>query len=147
MVHYAILCGSAPEGFRQKKLIALHDFLTSKEGGLLPERNIIIFPSGVHELMLECTLNNALDEAAEEDDGEVLLYFCTQTDADLHAELSDSSIEGVEVVRLGKDEIRKDVIAYYAEKLAGMLEVNCRVMYEADGELVSEESFGYERIG
>ena len=124
----------------------MHDFLTSKEGGFLSERNIVIFPSSVHELMLECALNNALDEAAEEEDGEVLLYFCTQTDADLHAELSDSSIEGVEVVRLGKDEIRKDVIAYY-EGLSERLGVKFRVAYEADDELVSEESLGYERIG
>ena len=146
MVHYAILCGSAPEGFRQKKLVAMHDFLTSDEGGAIPERNIIIFPSGVDELMLECMLHNVLDEAAEEDDGEVTLYFRTLSEADLHAELSDSACAGVEVVRLGKDEIRKDVIAYY-EGLSERLGVKFRVAYEADDELVSEESLGYERIG
>ncbi len=48
--------------------------------------------------------------------------------------------------QLGKDEIRKDVIAYYAE-LAERIGVRFRVVYEADGELVSEESLGYERVG
>ena len=55
-------------------------------------------------------------------------------------------LRGVEVVRLGEDEIRKDVIAYYAEKLAGLLDVKCRVVYESDGELVSEEILGWEKL-
>lgn len=147
VLKYALLCGSAPEDFRQKKLVEMHDYLTSEAGGSVSERNIIIFPNGVPELLLESVLNGVFDSAAEEDSSEVLLYFCAMTEADLNAELSDSYVSGVEVVRLGEGEIRKDVIAYYAEKLAGMLEVNCRVMYETDGELVSEESFGYERIG
>ena len=144
---YAVLCGSAPEDFYQKKLIDKHAFLSSDEGGAIPERNIIIFPNGVNELFLEGVLNGVFDSAAEEDDSEILLYFCAKTECDLHAELSDSCCEGVEVIRLGKDEIRKDVIAYYAEKLAGMLGVKCRVVYEADDALVSEETLGYERAG
>ena len=40
----------------------MHDFLTREAGGFLPERNIVIFPNGVHELMLECVLNNAFNE-------------------------------------------------------------------------------------
>ena len=144
---YAVLCGSAPEDFYQKKLIDKHAFLTSDEGGSVPEKNIILFPNGVNELFLEGALNGLFDSAAEEDDGEVTLYFCANKEADLHTELSGSACAGVEVVRLGEDEIRKDVIAYYAEKLAEMMEVKCRVLYEADGEFVSEEELGYEKVG
>lgn len=140
-----MLCGSAPEDFRQKKLVVMHDFLVSESGGLVPEHNIIIFPNGVNELLLESVLNGVFDEAAEEYDGEVFLYFCTNTQADLYAELSDSAVAGVKVVRLGKNEIRKDVIAYYAG-LAERLGVRFRVVYEVDGELVSEEQLGYEWV-
>ena len=123
----------------------MHAFLTSEAGGFVPEKNIIVFPNEVNELFLEGVLNGVFDSAAEDDDGEVLLYFCAETEADLQTELSDCAVSGVEVVRLGKDEIRKDVIAYYAE-LAERIGVRFRVVYEADGELVSEEKLGYERV-
>lgn len=125
----------------------MYDFLTSESDWRVPEKNIVMFPNGVNELFLESVLNGVFDEAAEDDDGEVLLYFCALTERDLHAELSDSACAGVEVVRLGENEIRKDVIAYYAEKLADMLGVKCRVMYEADADFVSEEKLGYEKMG
>ena len=145
MQKYAVLCGSAPDGYRQTKVEKMYDFLTSESDWRVPEKNIVMFPNGIDELFFESVLNGVFDEAAE-DDGEVLLYFCAKAESDLHAELSDCEIAGVEVVRLGEDEIRKDVIAYYAEKLADMLGVKCRVMYEADGELVSEEMLGYEKV-
>lgn len=143
---YAILCGSAPADYRQKKLEDKCNFLSGEADGFAPKENVIIFPNGVHELMLESVLNNAFDEVAEDDDGEVLLYLCALEEADLHAELSDSVCEGVEVVRLGTDEIRKDVIAYY-EGLAERLGIGFRVMYDSDCELVSEKALGYEEAG
>ena len=151
MPKYAVLCGSAPEGYRQKKLVDMYDFLTSEAGGAVPEKHISMFPCGVTELVLEAVLNGVFAAVAEADGktgvGEVLLYFCALTERDVHAELSDSACKGVEVMRLGEDEVRKDVIAYYAETLAGLLGVKCRGVYEADGELVSEESLGYEKVG
>lgn len=33
MTRHAILCGSAPDGFTQKKINEMHDFLTSDAGG------------------------------------------------------------------------------------------------------------------
>ena len=145
MQKYAVLCGSAPDGYRQLKVEKMYDFLTSESDWRVPEKNIVMFPNGIDELFFESVLNGVFDEAAE-DDGEVLLYFCAKAESDLYAELSDCEIAGVEVVRLGEDEIRKDVIAYYAEKLADMLGVKCRVMYEADGEFVREEMLGYEKV-
>ncbi len=139
---YAVLCGAAPELFQQKKLTVMHDFLRSADSGSFTEKNIVLFPHGVHELLLESVLNGLFDAAAEENDGEVLLYFCAKTNADLQAELSDSCVAGVQAVRLGADEIRKDVIAWYAD-LAKKLEIGFRVVYENDAELVSEKRLGY----
>lgn len=144
---YAILCGSAPEDFRQKKLTDMHDFLTRADGGLISEENIIVFPNGVHELLLEATLNNAFDNAVGEDDGEVLLYLCTRTETDLNA-VSECEAVGygkVALVRMGDDEIRKDVIAYY-EGLAERMGVRFRVVYDADGEFMREEELGWEQV-
>lgn len=143
---YAVLCGSAPENYRQKKLVYMHDFLTSEKGGSVPESNIIIFPNGANELFLESVLNGIFDDAAAEEKSDVLLYFCAESESDLKIELSDCERAGVEAVRLGKNEIRKDVIAYYSEKLARMLDVKCRVIYEADNQLISEEELGYESV-
>ena len=147
MVRYAVLCGSAPQGFYQKKLEHVHDALVSAASGALPESAIVMFPNGVHELLLEAALNNALEYAASEDDGEVLLYLCARSEADLNA-LSEYEAVGygkVALVRLGDDEIRKDVIAYY-EDLARKMEVGFRVVYDYDGELVSEETLGWEHV-
>lgn len=69
----AILCGSAPEDFRQRKLVAKYDFLVD-EGGFEPG-GIVMFLNGVHELLLESTLNNALEEVSDE----MLLYLCTES--------------------------------------------------------------------
>ena len=33
LTRHAILCGSAPDGFTQKKINEMHDFLTSDAGG------------------------------------------------------------------------------------------------------------------
>ena len=130
LTRYALLCGSAPEDFRQKKLVAKYDSLVDESG--YEPGGIVVFPNGVHELLLESVLNGALDAAPDE----LLLYFCTMRLAAPDAE----------VVRLGTEEIRRDVIAYYAV-LAEELGVRLRVEYEADAGLVSEESLGYERVG
>ena len=53
---YAILCGSAPDGFTQKKINEMHDFLTSDAGGFWAEKDIVIFPNGVTEAMLSFVL-------------------------------------------------------------------------------------------
>ena len=145
MTRFAVLCGSAPDDFRQKKLVALHDFLTGTAGGAWNESEITVFPNGVHELMLESVLNNALDDAAEDDENEVLLYLCARAEADLHAELSDSCTAGVEAVRLGGHEIRREVLVYYGE-LAEKMGVGFTVRCDWDSEFAPEEALGYEAV-
>ncbi|MBR1536801.1 MAG: hypothetical protein IJ630_07675 [Treponema sp.] len=150
MTCYAILCGSAPKGLCQKKLEDKYDFLEKGEADKSYELgNIVVFPCGVNELFLEGLLNEAFEKASDTEEdglsGQVLLYLCARTQADLSAELSDCSLHGVEVVRLGEDEIRKEVIAYYAS-LAEKVGVDFRVEYDWDGELIAEESLGWERV-
>lgn len=141
--HYAILCGSAPEGFRQKKLEDMYDFLINPEGKKYKPENIIAFSSGITELYLEGLLNELFDRASDYENSEVFLYLCAEKEPDLHAEVSGCSVSGIEVVKLGHEEVRKEVISYY-QKLAEMMEIIFRVEYVFDNDFVSEESLGYE---
>ena len=128
---YAILCGAAPEDFRQKRLIATHEFLTSADGRFLPESNIVIFPNGVNELILESVLNNLLDIDAEE----IALYFY----------LLNKSDDKHDVILLGSNEIRKEIIDYYSA-LAKKLEIKFFVKYDSCCDFISEEELGYEKV-
>ena len=145
MKKYAILCGSAPNDYRQKKLEKKYDFLETKEG--FEPGSIVSFPNGVTELFLESTLNEAFDKATDDDSdsGKVFLYLFAKTEADLNAELSDSCVEGVKVVRLGNNEIRKEVLAYYAD-LAEKQEIDFQIVYDFEGEFISEEELGFEKV-
>ena len=163
MIHYALLCGSAPNDFRQKKLEDLHNELLIKDGW-----HVTAFANGVDELTLEYALNNIFDGNAGDNAEEipnqvrndsaqlrndsvqhvsvwhasVLLYFCARSEADLNAKMADADCE---VVRLGENEIRRDVIAYYAE-LAERFGLDFQIVYDWDSEWVSEESLGYEKV-
>ena len=118
-------------------------------GGKCQPESIVVFPGGVSELFLEGLLNEAFEKAPDaEDDStaiQVLLYLCARSPADLSAELSDCAVPGVEVVRLGEDEVRKGVIAYYAS-LAEKMGVDFLVEYDWDGEFVREEDIGWEPV-
>lgn len=142
MNKYAILCGVAPNDYRQKKLVEKQDFLEQKEG--YEPGSIIVFPNGVKELLLEGALNSAFDNAAEEENSEVLLYICTKTVADANAKMADVDVD-CDVVLLGTDEIRKDVLTYY-EDLSKKLEINFTVAYDVCAEYISEEELGYENV-
>ncbi len=130
LVRYALLCGSAPEDFRQKKLNDMFDSFSEKEGWY-----VTCMANGIDEFMLEYALNNVLDGNAGDDASGLLLYFCTQ------APVSDSE----EAILLNKWEIRKDVINHYA-KLFDENEIDFQVIYDYDREMVSEEELGYEKL-
>lgn len=129
MLKYAVLCGSAPDDFRQKKLVEMHAFLSSEEGGSFSERNIVIFPNGVDELNLEFVLNNITEDETEF----VLLYLCSQEPFD----------EKEKSVWLSNNEIRKSVIDYY---ISNFPEIKFQVIYDSCRDFVSEESLGYEKL-
>ena len=133
MSQYAFLLGSAKEGFYQKKVSQFQDFLVQNGG--FNESKIAVFPNGISELMLEYALNNAIeqDNCTECPIERLLLYICTSSP------VSDSD----EIIWLGGEEIRKDVIRHYASLLGNSFQV----IYDSDRKEISEAELGYERIG
>lgn len=119
MKKYAILCGSAPDGFTQKKINEMHDFLTSSSGGAWAEKEIAIFPNGVDEPMLSFVLERLKADKAEQ----ILLYICTLMPV---ADKEKS-------VWLGGDEVRKSVIESFCA------DGRSQVVYDSCREMVREE--------
>ena len=116
---HAILCGSAPDGFTQKKINEMHDFLISETCGSWAEKDIMIFPNGVTEAMLSFMLERLKADKAEQ----IFLYICT---------LSPVADED-KSVWIGGEEVRKSVIgAFFADGCG-------QVVYDSCRELVREE--------
>ena len=130
MKRYALLCGSAPEDYRQKKLNDMIDSLSEKDGW-----NVTCIANGTDEFMLEYALNNVLDGNTGDDASGLFLYFCTKTPVD----------DSEETFWLGENEIRKDVIEHYA-KLFAESGIDFQLVYDSDREMVSEEELGYEKL-
>lgn len=118
---YAILCGSAPDGFTQKKINEMHDFLTSDAGGSWAEKDIAIFPNGVDEPTLSFVLERLKADKTEQ----ILLYICTLTP------VADEN----KSVWIGGEEVRKTVIEAFCADGCG------QVIYDCGREMVSEEVF------
>ena len=122
---YAILCGSAPDGFTQKKINEMHDFLTSDAGGLWAEKDIAIFPNGVDEPTLSFVLERLKADKTEQ----ILLYMCTLTPvAD-----EDKS------VWLGGYEVRKSLIEFFCADGCA------QVIYDCGRELERNEKIELEK--
>ena len=119
MTRHAILCGSAPNGFTQKKINSMHDFLTSDEGGLWQEKDITIFPNGVTEVMLTFVLNRLKSEKIEK----ILLYICTLSPV----------VDSAKSVWLGGEEIEKKAFQEILEDCGG------QVIFDCDKELKSND--------
>ena len=119
MKKHAILCGCAPDGFTQKKINEMHDFLISEAGGSWAEKEITIFPNGVDEAMLSFVLERLRADKTEQ----ILLYICT---------LSPVS-ESEKSVWLGGEEVRKSVIEDFFADGCG------QVIYDSCREMVREE--------
>ena len=125
MSHYAILCGSAPVGFTQKKINEMHDFLTSEVGGSWAEKEIMIFPNGVAEAMLSFVLERLKADKTEQ----ILLYICT---------LSPVADED-KSVWLGGEEVRKSVIEAFCE------DGHAQVIYDSCREFEGDEEIRLEK--
>ena len=124
MTRHAILCGSAPDGFTQKKINEMHDFLTSEAGGSWAEKEITIFPNGVDEAMLSFVLERLKSDKTEQ----ILLYICTLSP------VADDD----ESVWLGGEEIRKSVIE------AACADGRGQVVYDCGREVVRDEEMELE---
>ncbi len=118
MKRYAVLCGSAPGGRRQNKIAAMHDFLTSEEGGFWSEAEIMIFPNGVGGTMLSFVLERLRADGI----GYIFLYVCP---------LSPVS-DGDTTVWLGSEEVERRMIEDFC---AGG---GAQVVYDSCRETVDE---------
>ena len=135
MKRYAILCGSAKEDYEQTKISLMHEKLLADGWA---ENEITIFPNGVNELLLEYALNNCIEHTSNVESGcavKIFLYICA---------LSQDCIKD-DCFVLGTDEIRTSVIAHYAA-VAEKVGIEFEIIYDADSELIAEESLGWERI-
>ena len=119
MTRSAILCGSAPGGFTQKKINEMHDFLTSEASGFWAEKEITTFPNGVDEAMLSFVLERLKADKTEQ----ILLYICTLSPV----------AESEKSVWLGGEEVRKSVIEAFCAGGCG------QVIYDCEREFLSEE--------
>ena len=119
MKKHAILCGSAPDGFTQKKINEMHDFLTGDAGGFWAEKEITIFPNGVTEEMISFVLERLKTDKTEQ----IFLYICS---------LSPVADED-KSVWLGGEEVRKRVIEPFCADGHG------HVVYDSCREMVREE--------
>ena len=122
MTRHAILCGCAPDGFTQKKINEMHDFLTSEADGFWAEKEITIFPNGVSEAMLSFVLERLKAEKTEQ----ILLYICT---------LSPVADED-KSVWLSGEEVRKSVIGVFCA------DGHAQVIYDSCREFISDEENG-----
>ena len=116
---HAVLCGSAPDGFTQKKINGMYDFLTSDAGGSWAEKDIVIFPNGVSESMLAFVFERLEAEKTEQ----ILLYVCTLSPV----------VDSDKSVWLGGEEIRKSLIEAFCADGCG------QVIYDCGREMVSDE--------
>ena len=148
---YAVLCGSAPDGFSQKKLNEMKDFLASKEGGSWTKGGIVSFPNGVSEKTLKTVLENIkmqtenarLEKLGYENLGSALSL---PRDEDVSAGLCESSkvkiflyicalspvAESDKSVWLGGEEVRKSVI----EDFGNYGGIETQVIYDSDREFI-----------
>ena len=129
---YAILCGSAPDGFTQKKINEMHDFLTSEAGGLWAEKDIAIFPNGVDEPTLSFVLERLKADKTEQ----ILLYICTLMPV---ADKEKS-------VWLGGDEVRKSVIESFCADGRGQVVYDCGRKLERNEEIELEKEVFENKI-
>ena len=127
MTRHAILCGSAPNGFTQKKINEMHDFLTGEAGGSWAEKEIMIFPNGVTEAMLSFVLERLKADKTEQ----IFLYICTLSPV----------TENENSVWLGGDEVRKSVIEDFCSDGRG------QVVYDSCREMVGDEEIEQEEEG
>ena len=124
MKRCAILCGSAPDGFTQKKINEMHNFLTTEAGGSWAEKEITVFPNGVDEDILSFMLERLKADKTEQ----IFLYMCT---------LSPVADED-KSVWLGENEVRKSVIEAFCADGCGQVIYDCGREFESDEGTESE---------
>ena len=135
MMNYALLCGSAPNDYWQKKIISMYNFLLSDKGGSIPDKNICMFPNGIEDVTIEIVLNNILSGKAGDIPNGIFIYICSQYP------VSDDENS----VWLGNIEIKKNMIAKY-QTIASDSGIDFQIIYDTDKSFISDETLGYEKV-
>ena len=120
MTRHAVLCGSAPLGFTQKKINEMHSFLVSAEGGVWQEKEITVFPNGVSEALLSFAIERLKSQKTDY----ILLYICAES----------ALSAGEKSVWLGGEEISKSVFKDVLADGCG------QVILDSCREIVSDKS-------
>ena len=129
---YAFLCGSAPEDYRQKKLIQMQDFLTCGSERSLPEKNVVIFPNGVDEFLLGYGLENVITGRAGNKADEIFIYICTERPVS----------ENDDTLWLRGSQIHKNFLSKMLTA-ANETGIGTQVVYDSCCDFVSEDDLGY----
>ena len=124
MEKYAILIGDAPEGFRQRRMEDMMDFLQTEQGGSYKAGEYIGFPGGVTEGMLDDVFRYTLEQLPKR----VLIYFCTR-----------------DPVRDYEKVIPKEMITTF-QKRAKDKNIDLQIIYDVCRDLATEEELGYEPV-
>lgn len=131
MSKYAFIIGEAPDDYRMKKTEDMYNFFQTKEGGSFPKKNIITFPNGINEFMLQTVINNCLKEGTEE----VLLYICKKLPIP----------NSTKTFFIGKEEIRFETLTYF-ENLAKSQSITFTYLFDSCTDIRPEEEFGFEEV-
>ena len=126
LTRHAVLCGSAPLGFTQKKINEMHSFLVSAEGGVWQEKEITVFPNGVSEALLSFTLERLKSQKTDY----ILLYICTES----------AFSAGEKSVWLGGEEIRRSLVE------SALADGSGQVVFDSCREMVRDEKVEWEKL-
>ena len=126
LTRHAVLCGSAPLGFTQKKINEMHSFLVSAEGGVWQEKEITVFPNGVSEALLSFTLERLKSQKTDY----ILLYICTES----------AFSAGEKSVWLGGEEIRRSLVE------SALADGSGQVVFDSCREMVRDEEVEWEKL-
>ena len=132
MIRYAVLCGSAPDDYRQKKLIEMNDFLTDQKYSSVYNRNLYIFSNSINEVMLKLVLNKSFSLGAKKN----LLFSIIN-----EIPFLDSKMD----IWLDGEKIRRDVIVYVVN-FAKINGISSKMSYDIDREFVREEEHSNEKV-
>ena len=132
LIRYAVLCGSAPDDYRQKKLIEMNDFLTDQKYSSVYNRNLYIFSNSINEVMLKLVLNKSFSLGAKKN----LLFSIIN-----EIPFLDSKMD----IWLGGEKIRRDVIVYVVN-FAKINGISSKMSYDIDREFVREEEHSNEKV-
>ena len=133
MSRYAILAGiSSKNGFQQKSLCDIYDFLKSRAGGAWSDQEILILPEGVDEAMLKFILRRVAEVGTDF----LFLYFCGN-EADRGSQ-NGFTIGGEEIKRVYIEETCKAQVTVFDA---------CRTLIPVDDDFESEYDESEEDFG